>query len=105
MGFDGIEGKVAVVTGAGGGIGEAYARGFAANGAKIVVAELDKEGGERVAEAIRSDGGEAQFVQSLFQLALGGGDLAIQLGGGLGGRLVLAGQGLSHGGGGSHCER
>jgi len=64
MGFDGIEGKVAVVTGAGGGIGEAYARGFAANGAKIVVAELDKEGGERVAEAIRSGGGEAQFVHT-----------------------------------------
>ena len=64
MGFDGIEGKVAIITGAGGGIGEAYARGFAREGAKVVVAEIDKEGGERVAEAIRKSGGEAVFVKT-----------------------------------------
>jgi NAD(P)-dependent dehydrogenase (short-subunit alcohol dehydrogenase family) len=64
MAFEGIEGKVAVVTGAGGGIGEAYARGFAAEGARVVVAELDREGGERVAEAIRAEGGEATFVHT-----------------------------------------
>ena len=64
MAFEGIEGKVAIVTGGGGGIGEAYATGFAAAGAKVVVAELDKEGGERVAEAIRSSGGEATFVHT-----------------------------------------
>ena len=48
MAFDGIDGKVAIVTGGGGGIGEAYARGIAAAGAKVAVAELDREGGERV---------------------------------------------------------
>jgi 3-oxoacyl-[acyl-carrier protein] reductase len=64
MAFEGIEGKVAIVTGAGGGIGEAYARGFASEGAKVVVAELDEEGGERVAEAIRKSGGEAVFVHT-----------------------------------------
>jgi NAD(P)-dependent dehydrogenase (short-subunit alcohol dehydrogenase family) len=64
MAFEGIEGKVAIVTGGGGGIGEAYATGFAAAGAKVVVAELDKEGGERVASAIRTSGGEARFVHT-----------------------------------------
>ncbi|MDE0884319.1 MAG: SDR family oxidoreductase [Myxococcota bacterium] len=62
MHYDGIEGKVAIVTGAGGGIGEAYAQGLAGQGAKVVVAEIHKENGERAAEAIRSQGGEACFV-------------------------------------------
>jgi 3-oxoacyl-[acyl-carrier protein] reductase len=56
-------GKVAVVTGAGQGIGEAYAHGLAREGARVVVAEIDKERGARVAEAIRGGGGEALFVE------------------------------------------
>jgi len=63
MQYDGIEGKVAIVTGAGGGIGEAYAKGLAAHGAKVAVAEIKKENGERVAEEIRSAGGQARFVE------------------------------------------
>jgi len=63
MQYDGIEGKVAIVTGSGGGIGEAYAKGLAAHGAKVVVAEIKKENGERVAEEIRSAGGDATFVE------------------------------------------
>jgi len=63
MGFTGIEGKVAIVTGAGGGIGEGYAKALAAEGAKVVVAEIKKENGERVAEEIRSSGGAARFVE------------------------------------------
>lgn len=63
MQYDGIEGKVAIVTGSGGGIGEAYAKGLATHGAKVVVAEIKKENGERVAEEIRSAGGEATFVE------------------------------------------
>jgi NAD(P)-dependent dehydrogenase (short-subunit alcohol dehydrogenase family) len=47
--LDGIEGKVAIVTGAGGGIGEAYAKGLARQGARVVVAEIKKDNGERVA--------------------------------------------------------
>src|SRR5688572_15038474 len=63
MELPGIEGKVAIVTGAGGGIGEAYARGLAAHGAAVVVAEIDKGKGERVAAEIRSSGAWAQFIE------------------------------------------
>jgi NAD(P)-dependent dehydrogenase (short-subunit alcohol dehydrogenase family) len=45
----GMRGKVAVVTGSGGGIGEAYATGLAAAGARVVVAGIDRGAGERVA--------------------------------------------------------
>jgi NAD(P)-dependent dehydrogenase (short-subunit alcohol dehydrogenase family) len=63
MSFPGIEGKVAIVTGAGGGIGEGYARALAAEGAKVVIAEIDQAKGESAAAAIRSDGGDASFVE------------------------------------------
>ena len=63
MKYDGIDGKVAIVTGAGGGIGEAYAKGIAAQGARVVVAEIKKENGERVAEEIRKTGADAIAVQ------------------------------------------
>jgi NAD(P)-dependent dehydrogenase (short-subunit alcohol dehydrogenase family) len=56
--------KVAVVTGAAQGIGEAYARGLAAEGAAVVVADLNVESGERVAAEIQSTGGRAIFVQT-----------------------------------------
>jgi 3-oxoacyl-[acyl-carrier protein] reductase len=63
MSFPGIEGKVAIVTGAGGGIGEGYARALAAEGAKVVIAEIDQAKGASAAAAIRSDGGDATFLQ------------------------------------------
>jgi NAD(P)-dependent dehydrogenase (short-subunit alcohol dehydrogenase family) len=55
-------GKVAIVTGGGSGIGEACALTFARSGAKVVVADFDEDGGKRVTEKIVSDGGEATFV-------------------------------------------
>jgi 3-oxoacyl-[acyl-carrier protein] reductase len=61
--LDGIAGKVAIVTGAGGGIGEAYAKGLAGQGARVVVAEIVKDNGERVAEEIRETGAEALAVE------------------------------------------
>ena len=55
-------GKVAIVTGGGSGIGEACALTFASSGAKVVVADFDEDGGKRVTEKIVADGGEATFV-------------------------------------------
>jgi 3-oxoacyl-[acyl-carrier protein] reductase len=55
-------GKVAIVTGAGRGIGEAYARALASDGAAVVVADLDADGATRVAQAITGDGGIATPV-------------------------------------------
>ncbi len=54
--------KVIIITGAAQGIGEVYARGLAAEGASVIVADLNAELGEQVAEKIRADGGEASFV-------------------------------------------
>jgi NAD(P)-dependent dehydrogenase (short-subunit alcohol dehydrogenase family) len=58
-----FEGKVAVVTGAAQGIGEAYARGLAAQGAAVVVADLSAKGND-VADSINADGGRAIFVET-----------------------------------------
>src|SRR6185369_9298063 len=55
--------KVAIVTGAGQGIGEAYATALAAEGASVVVADVNADQGRRVAEAIAASGGRARFVQ------------------------------------------
>lgn len=57
-----LAGKGALITGAARGIGEACARLFSEHGARVVVADLDPDGAERVAAAIRDDGGEAVAV-------------------------------------------
>ncbi|QYJ03896.1 SDR family oxidoreductase [Nocardioides panacisoli] len=55
--------KTVVVTGAAQGIGEAYAVALAAEGAHVVVADLNEESGEQVAKRIGADGGSARFVR------------------------------------------
>ena len=57
-----LEGKIAVVTGAARGIGAACARRFAAEGAAVVIADILEEQGEATAQAIRDDGGSADFI-------------------------------------------
>ncbi len=54
--------RVAVVTGAGGGIGQAYAEALARSGASVVVADIDADGARAVAEAIAGSGGAAHPV-------------------------------------------
>src|ERR1700748_2590950 len=57
-----LQGKVAVITGGGKGIGLRYARGFAAEGASVVVAEIDAEAAERAATELRAAGHAALEV-------------------------------------------
>jgi NAD(P)-dependent dehydrogenase (short-subunit alcohol dehydrogenase family) len=57
-------GKVAIVTGAAQGIGEAYARALAGQGASVVIADVNSEAGEAVAGDIKATGGQAAFVRT-----------------------------------------
>ncbi|MGY2876341.1 NAD(P)-dependent dehydrogenase (short-subunit alcohol dehydrogenase family) [Marmoricola sp. URHA0025 HA25] len=59
-----FDGKVAIVTGAAQGIGEAYARALATEGASVVVADLNEDAGNRVAKEIEATGGTAMFVRT-----------------------------------------
>lgn len=56
-----LEGRVVVVTGAGQGLGRAYARRIAADGGTVVLADIDTAKGEQVAAEIRGAGGAAAF--------------------------------------------
>jgi NAD(P)-dependent dehydrogenase (short-subunit alcohol dehydrogenase family) len=70
-----LDGKVAVITGAASGIGRASARRFAAEGAHVVVADLDKDGGSGLADEIgglfvRADVTDADDVQAMYAAAV-----------------------------------
>jgi NAD(P)-dependent dehydrogenase (short-subunit alcohol dehydrogenase family) len=85
-----LEGKVVIVTGAGSGIGAAVARQLSVEGAEVVVADLNGDAAQKVAAAIREEGGRARpfvvdvkdpaAVQSLVDFTVetcGGLDLAV----------------------------
>jgi NAD(P)-dependent dehydrogenase (short-subunit alcohol dehydrogenase family) len=85
-----LKDKVAIVTGAARGIGLACARRFAAEGARVMLADIDAKAGEEAARAIQGAGGAAQFfpcdvgdkgrVEALIDAAVqdfGGLDIAV----------------------------
>src|SRR5215813_8337830 len=59
-----VEGKVALVTGGASGIGRATALTFAREGAKLVIADLNVDGGHQTVHMITEQGGEAIFVRT-----------------------------------------
>jgi NAD(P)-dependent dehydrogenase (short-subunit alcohol dehydrogenase family) len=59
-----LDGKVAIVTGAGSGIGAALAEGLAGRGARVVLGDLDEAGVHATAEAIRGAGGAAVALRA-----------------------------------------
>ncbi len=59
-----LENKVAIITGAGSGIGKATALLFAKEGAKVVVSDINEEHGNNVVEEIKSSGAQAVFVKA-----------------------------------------
>jgi 3-oxoacyl-[acyl-carrier protein] reductase len=58
-----LENKVAIITGAGSGIGRESALLFAKEGAKVVVADVNEKGGEETAAQIKTNGGESFFFK------------------------------------------
>lgn len=59
-----LDNKVALVTGAGSGIGLAIAESYAKEGAKVIVSDINEEHGKQAVKKIKSDGGEASFVKA-----------------------------------------
>jgi len=58
-----IDGKTAVVTGGGSGIGRAVARGLAQAGARVLIGDIDERGGEAVAAELRAAGSDARALR------------------------------------------
>ena len=59
-----LQGKTALVSGAASGIGEAIARLFAENGAKVVLTDIDTDAGKKIVAEIKKAGGKAIFLKA-----------------------------------------
>lgn len=59
-----MQGKVALITGSGSGIGRVTALAFAARGVKVVVSDINDQGGVVTVQLIRKNGGEAVFIKA-----------------------------------------
>ena len=59
-----LEGKAAIITGGGRGIGRGIARRFAQEGAQVVLAQRDRESGERTCSEIAQMGGAATYIET-----------------------------------------
>src|SRR6266545_5894542 len=59
-----LEGKVSIITGAGSGMGRVAAQLFAAQGARVVVAEYSETAAAETVELVRAAGGEATFIRA-----------------------------------------
>ena len=59
-----LAGRVAIITGGASGIGRGAAMRFAREGAGLVIADIDRDGGERTAAEIKRSGGEAVFIRT-----------------------------------------
>ena len=58
-----LDGRVALVTGGSGGIGSATLRRFVREGAAVVCADINEEGGERIVDELKRSGGRASFAR------------------------------------------
>src|SRR5690554_1053565 len=70
-----LQNKVAIITGAGSGIGKETALLFAKEGAKVTVSDINEDAGNKVVEEIKKEGGEAIFVKANSASAVDGQNL------------------------------